>query len=153
MTSGQASTIAVVQSPNFIWLFVTTWTATRQVSLSFTLSLVKLVSIELVMRSNYLIPYCPLLFLPSIFPSIRVFSSELTLRIRWLKYWSFSFSNSPSSEYSGLISFRIDCLISLLSKGLSRVFSSTTIWKDQFFSSEPSLWSSSHIHMWLLERP
>ena len=77
----------------------------------------------------------PLLLLLSIFASIRVFSSELTLHIRWPKYWSFSFSISPSSDYSGLISLRIDCLISLLSKGLSRVFPSTTVWKHQFFGA------------------
>ena len=80
-----------------------------------------------VMPSSYLILCCPLLLLPSIFPSIRVFSSELALLIRWPKYWSFSFSISPSNEYSGWISFRLDWLISLLSKGLSRVFSSTTV--------------------------
>ena len=97
------------------------------------------------------------LFLPSIFPSIRVFSNESILRIRWPKDWSFSFSISPSNEYSGLISFR-DWLesrsfISLESKLLSRVFSSTTTWKHQFFGAQPSLWSNSHIYTWLLERP
>jgi len=78
--------------------------------LSFTISrsLLKLMSIELMMPSNHLIPYCPLLLLPSIFPSIKVFSSESALHIRWPNYWSFSFSLSPSNEYSGLISFRID---------------------------------------------
>ena len=89
---------------------VTPWTAARQPSLSFTTSrsLLKLISIELVMPSNHLILCHSLLFLPLIFPSIRVFSSELALRIRWPKYWSFSFSTSPSNEYSGLISFTID---------------------------------------------
>ena len=88
----------------------TPWTAARQASLAFTIScsLLKLISIKLVMPSNHLILCCPLLLLPSIFPSIRVFSSELVLCIRWLKYWSFSFSISPSNEYSGLISFRMD---------------------------------------------
>ena len=88
---------------------MTPWTAACQVSLSFTIfrSLLKFMSIESVILSNHLILYCPLL-LSSIFPSIRVFSKELTLRIRWPKYWSFSFSISPSSKYSGLISFRID---------------------------------------------
>ena len=88
----------------------TPWTAARPASLSFTVSqsLLKLMSIELVMPSNHLILCHPLLLLPSIFPSIRVFSSELAPSIRWSKYWSFSFSISPSSEYSGLISFRID---------------------------------------------
>ena len=99
-----------VQSLSRVWLFVTPWTAARQASLSFTtsLNLLKLVSIESMMPSNHLILCHPLLLLPSIFPSIRVFSSESVLHIRWPKYWSFSFSMSPSSEYSGLISFRID---------------------------------------------
>ena len=88
----------------------TPWAAARQASLSITnsQSLLKLMSIESVMPSNHLILCRPLLLLPSIFPSIRVFSSESALHIRWPKYWSFSFSSSPSSEYSGLISFRID---------------------------------------------
>ena len=88
------------------------WTAARQASLSITNSrgLLKLMSIELVMPSNHLVLCCPLILLPSVFPSIRVLSSELTLCIRWSKYCSFSFSISPSNEYSGLISFRMDCL-------------------------------------------
>jgi len=91
-------------------LFVTPWTAARQTSLSFTISksLIKLMPIELVMPPSHLICCCPLILLPSIFLSIRVFSNELALHIRWPKYWSFSFSISPSSEYSGMISFRID---------------------------------------------
>ena len=95
-------------SAQFVQL-VTPWIAGCQTSLSFTISwsLLKLMSIESVMPSNHLILFCPLL-LPSIFPSIRVFSNESTLNIRWPKYWSFSFSISPSNEYSGLISFRID---------------------------------------------
>ena len=95
----------------------------------------------------------PLLFLPSIFPSIRVFSNESTLCIKWPKYWSFSFSISPSNEYSGLISFRINWFDLLVSKGLSRIFSNTTLQKHQFFGTQPSLWSNSHIHTWLLEKP
>ena len=100
----------VVQLFNHVQFFATPWTAARQASLSFTISqnLLKLMSIVLVMPSNHLILCHPLLLLPSVFPSIRVFSNELTLRIRWLKYWSFNFSISPSNEYSGLISFRID---------------------------------------------
>ena len=100
----------VVQSLSHVRIFVTPWTAALQTSLSFTISwsLLKLMSAELVMPSNYLTLCCPLLLLPSIFPSIRVFSNELVLRIRWPKYWSFSFSISPSNEYSWLISFRID---------------------------------------------
>ena len=100
----------VVQSLSRVWLFMTPWTAARQASLSFTISqsLLKLMTIELVIPSNHLILCHPLLYLPSIFPSIRVFSSELALLIKWPKCWSFSFSISPSHEYSGLISFRID---------------------------------------------
>ena len=93
-------------------LFATPWTAVCQASLSITnsQSLLKLMSIELVMPSNHLILCCPLLLLLSIFPSIRVFSNESVLCIRWPEYWSFSFSISPFNEYSGLISFRMDCL-------------------------------------------
>ena len=98
---------------------MTPWTAAHQVSLSITnsQSLLKLVSIELVMLSNHLILCCPLLLQPSIFPSIRVFSNESILCIRWPKYWSFSFSIHPSNEYSGLISFRIDWLDLLAVQG------------------------------------
>ena len=94
------------------------------------------------MPSKHLILCHPLLLLPSIFPSIRVFSNESALCIRWPKYWSFSFSISPSNEYSGLISFRIDWsgLISSLSRGLSRVFSKTTVQKHHFFGTQPSLY-------------
>ena len=99
-----------VQLLSCVQLFVTLWTAPCQASLSInnSWSLLKLLSIELVMPSNYLILCCPLILLPSIFPSIRVFSNESVLHIRWPKYWSFSFSISPSNECSGLISFRID---------------------------------------------
>ena len=100
----------VVQSLRHVQLFVTPWATARQDSLSITnsRSLLKLMSIDLVMPSNHLILRHPLLPLPLIFPSIRVFSNELALRIRWPKYWSCSFSLSPSSEYSGLISFNMD---------------------------------------------
>ena len=127
-----------VQLLSHVRPFATPWTAARQASLSITNSwnLLKLMSIELVMPSNHLILYHPLLLLPSVFPSIRVFSNESVLRIRWPKYWSFSFGISPSNEYSGLISFRIDWL---QSKGLSRVFSNTTVLKHQFFSAQLSL--------------
>ena len=106
----------------------TPWTAARQASLSFTTSrsFLKLKSIELMMPSNHLMLYHPLLLVPSIFPSIRIFSNKSVLRIRWPKYWSFSFSVSPSNEYSELFPLGLSGLI-LLSKGLSRVFSSTTI--------------------------
>jgi len=100
----------VVQSFSHVWLFATPWTAACQVSLSFTISwsLLKFMSIELVMSPNHFILCHLLLFLPSIFPSIRVFSNEMALHIRWPKYWRFSFSISSSNDYSGLISFRID---------------------------------------------
>ena len=93
-----------------VWLFATPWTAAHQATLSITYSwsLLKLMSIESVMPSSHLIICRPLLLLPSIFPSLRVFSNESVLRIRWPKYWSFSFSISPSNEYSGLTSFRMD---------------------------------------------
>ena len=101
-----------VQSLSHFWLFATPWTAAHQASLSITnsQSLLKLMSIESVMPSNYLILCHPLLLLPSIFPSIRVFSNESVLRIRWPKYWRFSLNISPSNEYSELISFRKDWL-------------------------------------------
>ena len=100
----------------------TPWTAAYQASLSFTISrrLLKLMSIELMMPSNHLILCCPLLLLPSIFPSIRVFSNESVLHTRWPKYLCFSFNISPSNEYSGLISLGLSGLISLLSKGLKK---------------------------------
>ena len=100
----------VVQSLSNVWLFATSWNAARQVSLSFTISQswLQLMSIESVIPSSHLVLCCPLLLLPSIFPSIRVISNESVLRIRLPKYWSCSFSISSSNEYSGLISFRID---------------------------------------------
>ena len=103
-------TISSVQLLSHVQLFATPWTAEHQVSLSITNSqrLLKLMSVELVMPSNLLSLCCPLLLLPSIFPSIRLFSNVSVLCIRWPKYWNFSFSISPSSEYSGLISFRMD---------------------------------------------
>ena len=112
LAEGQFSSVQLL---SLVWLFVTPWTAARQASLSITncQSRPKPMSIESVMPSNHLILYHPLLLLPSIFPSIRVFSDESALHIRWPKYWSFSFSISPSNEYSGLISFRTDCFESL----------------------------------------
>ena len=102
-----------------VWFFATPWTVARLASPSYAISwsLLKHISIELVMPSNHLILCCPLLLLPSILPSIRVFSNEAALCIRWLKYWSFSFSISPSNEYSGLISFRMDWLDLLAVQG------------------------------------
>ena len=124
-----------VQSLSCDRLFATPWTAAHQASLSITnsRSLLKLMFIELVMPSNHLILCCPLLLPPSIFPSIRVFSNDLVLRIRWPKYWSFSFSISPSYVYSGLFPLGWTGWISLKSKGLSRVFSDTIVQKPQFF--------------------
>ena len=121
---------------------LTPWTAARHASqsnINFQ-SLLKLMYIESVMPSNHLILCRPLLLLPSIFPSIRVFSNESVLHIRWTKYWNFSFSISPSNEYSVLISFSVDWLISLQSKGFSKVFSSATIQKHEFFGA-PALTS------------
>ena len=107
------------RSLSYVRLFATPWTAALQASLSITnsQSLLKLVSIESMMPSNYLILCCPLLLLPSVFPNIRVFSSESVLRIRWPKYWSFSFNINPSHIYSGLISFRMDWLDLLAVQG------------------------------------
>ena len=128
----------------------TPWTAAHQASLSVTISwsLFKLMSIELMMPSNHLILFHPLLLLPSIFPSIRVFSNQLALRIRWLKYWSFSFSTSPSNEYSGLISFRIDLFVLLAVRGtlksLLQHHSSKVLilWRSAFFMVQ-----LSHLYM------
>ena len=108
-----------VQSLHHVWLFATPWTAAHQTSLSITnsWSLLKLMSIESVMPSNHLLLCWPLLLLPPICPSIRVFSSESVLHIRWPKYWSFNFNISPSNEYSGLISFRMDSLDLLAIQG------------------------------------
>ena len=133
----------------------TPWTAARQASLSITnsQSLPKLMSIESVMPSNYLILCHPLLLLPSLFPSIRVFSNESALHIRWPKYWSFSFNISPSSNTQDWSPLGWTGWISLQSRGLSRVFSNTTVQKHQFFGAQLSSQSNSHIHPWLLEKP
>ena len=126
-----------IQSLSCVPLFVIAWTATYQASLSITNSgsLLKLMSIESVTPSSHLILCRPLLFLLSVFPSIRVFSNESDLCIRWPKYWSFSFCISPSKEHSGLISLGLTGLISLQSKGLSRVFSNTTVQNHQFLGA------------------
>ena len=143
-----------VQSLSPVWLFVTPWTVALQAFLSITnsQSLLKLMAIELVMPSNHLILCHPLLLLPSIFPSIRVFSNESVLHISWPKYWSFSFSISPSNEYSGLISLEWTGWISLQSKGRSRVFSNTTVQKHPFFCTQLPSCCNSHIHTWLLKK-
>ena len=130
--------ISAVQSLSHVTLFVTPWIAARQASLSITnsRSLPKLMSIESVMPSNHLILCRPLLLPPSIFPSIRVFSNESVLCIRWPNDWSFSFSISPSNEYSGLISFRINWLDLLVVPPLWKgdIFS-IPLWKDDIFSN------------------
>ena len=140
--------MTLVQWLSRVQLFSTPWTTARQASLSMTnsRSLLKLTSIEWLMPFNHLILCRALLLLLSIFPSIRVFWNESVLRIRWPKYWSFSFSISLSNEYSRLISFRMDWLDLLAVKRLSRVFSNTTVQKHQFFSAQLSFLSNSHIH-------
>ena len=147
--------LVVVQLLSQVQLSATPWVAVCQASLSYTISwtLLKFMSIESVMLSNHLILWHPLLLLPSILPSIRFFPNESSLHIRWPKYWNFSSSISPSNEYSGLISFRIDWFDLLASPRDSKESSSTTIWKRQFFGAQASLWANSHIHIWLLEKP
>ena len=130
-----------VQSLSRVRLFKTPWIAARQASLSITnsQSLLRLMCIESVMPSNHFICCHPLLFLPSIFPSIRVFSSESVLPIRYPKYWGFSFSISPSNEYSGLISFRMDWLDLLAVQGTLKSLLQHPFQKHQFFSTQLSL--------------
>ena len=137
-----------VQSLSLVRLFVTPWTAACQASLSITSSqsLLKLMSIELVMPSSHLILCHPLLILPPIPPRVRVFSNESTLCMRWPKYWSFSFSIRPSNETQDWSPSEWSGWISLQSKGLSRVFPNTTVQKHQFFSTRLSSQSNSHIH-------
>ena len=150
----QNNQFSSVQSLSHIRLFVTPWTSARQASLFITnfRSLLKLMSIESVMPSNHLILCCPLLLLPSTFPSIRVLSNESVLCIRWPNYWSFSFSISPSNEYSGLISFRMDWFDHLAVQGtiksLLQHFSSkaSNFWCSAFF-----IVKLSH-PTWLLEK-
>ena len=133
--------VSSVQLLSRIQLLVTLWSAGRQASLSITnsRSLLKLMSIALVMPSNHLILCRPLLLLPSIFPRIRVFSNELVHRIRWPKYWSFSFSISPSYEYSGLISFRMDWLDLLAVQGTLQSLLHHHSSKASVLRTQPSL--------------
>ena len=136
-----------VQLLSHVWLFVTPWTAARQASLSITnsQSLLKLMSIESVMPSNHLILCHPLLLLPSIFPSIRVFSNKSALCIRWSKYWRFSFSINPSNEHSGPISFRMDWWDLLVVQGTLRSLlqhhssNASILWCSAFFIVQLSL--------------
>ena len=132
---------SLVQSLSGVQFPVTPWTAAHQASLSITnsQSLLKLMPIESVIPSNHLILCHPLFLLPSVFPNIRVFSKESVHCIKWSKYWSFSFNISPFNEHPGLICFRMDWLDLLQSKGLSRVFSNTTVQKHQFFGTQLSL--------------
>ena len=144
-----------VQSLSHVQLLVTPWTAARHASLSITnsRSSLKLMPIESVMPSNQLILCHSLLLLPSIFLSIRVFSNESVLRIRWPKYWNFTFSIRPSNEYSGMISFRMDWLDLLAVQGTHKSLLQHHSSKHQFFSTQLSSQSNSHIHTWPLEKP
>ena len=146
--------LVVVQALGPEWLLLTPWTAAGQTSLSFTISrsLLKLKSIESVMPSNYLILCHPLLLPPSIFPSIRVFSNQSALLIKWPKYWSFSFSISPSNEYPGLLSFRIDWFDLAVQGTLKSLLQHHSL-KTSILLHQLSLWSNSHIHTWLLAKP
>ena len=136
----------LVQSLSHVWLFETQWTAAHQASLSITnsLSLLKLMFTESMMPSNHLIHCYPLLFMPSIFHSIQDFSNELALPIRWPKYWVSAATSVLPMNIQGWYPLGLTGLISLLPKGLSRIFSSTTFRKHQFFGTEPSLWANSH---------
>ena len=143
-----------VQSLSRVWLFATPWTAAHQASLSKanSWSFLKFMSLESVMPSNHLVLCHPLLLLPSLFPSIRVFSNESVLHIRWQKYWSFSFSICPSNEYSGLISFRMDWLDLLTVQGTLKSLlqhhssKASILWLSAFLNS------NSHIPTRLLEK-
>ena len=143
-----------VQFLSRVRTFATPWIAARQASLSITIFRTSLrrMSIESVMPSSHLILVHPFLLLPPLSPSIRVFSNESTLRMRWPKYWSFSFSIITSKEIPGLISFRMDWFDLLQSKGPSRVFSNTTVQTHPFFGVQPASQSNSHIHTWPQEK-
>ena len=143
------------QSLSRVRFFATLWIAACQASLSNTnsQSSLRLTSIESVMPSSHLILCHRLLLLPPIPPSIRVFSNESTLRMRWPKYRSFSFIIIPSEEIQGWSPSEWTGWISLQSKGLSRVFSNTTVQKHRFFGTQPSSQSNSHIHTWPQEKP
>ena len=147
--------VSSVQSLSHVRLFATPYIAACQASLFITISRssLRLTSIESVMPSSHLILCRPLLFLPPIPSSIRVFSNESTLRMRWPKYWSFSFSIFLPKKSQGWSPSEWTGWISLQSKGLSRVFSNTTVQKHQFFSVQPSSQSNSHIHTWPQGKP
>ena len=149
------SQFSSVQSLSCVWLFATPWTAACQAFLSITnsRSLLKLVFIELVMLSNHLMLCRLLLLLPSILPSIRVFSNESVLCIRWPNYWSINFSISPSNDYSELIFFRIDWFDLLAVQGTPKSLLQHHSSKASILGAQPSLWSNSQIHTRLLEKP
>ena len=157
---GGWSVVSPVQSLSWVRHFETPWTAARQASLSITnsWSFLKLMSVESVMPSNHLIPCRPLLLLPSIFPSIRVFFNESALHIRWPKYWSFSFNISPSNEHPRLISFMMDWLDLLAVQGtlksLLQHHNSKAFFTVLSFlhGAQLSSQSNSHIHTWPLEK-
>ena len=144
-----------VQLLSRVWLFATPWIAARQASLANTnsLSLLKLMSIELVMPSNHLILCRPLLLPPSIFPIIRVFSNESALCTRWPKYWSFGFNISPSNEHPGLTPFRMDWLDLLAVQGTHKSLLQHHSSKASVLRCSAFLYSNSHIHSWLLQKP
>ena len=144
-----------VLSISRVWVFATPWIAAHQASVSITnsWSSLKLMSIEWVMPSSHLILCRPLLLLPPIPPSIRVFSNESTLHMRWLKNWSFSFSIIPSKEIPGLISFRVDWLDLLAVRGTLKSLLQHHSSKASFFGTQPSSQSNSHSHTWPLEKP
>ena len=146
--------VSLVQSLSHVRFFTCPWTAVHQASLSITnsWSSLKLVSIESVMPSSHLILCRPLLLLPSIPPSIKAFSNESTLRMRWPKYWSFSFSISPFKEHPGLISFRMDWLDLLEVQGTLKSLLQHHSSKASFFGTHLSSQSNLHIHTWPLEK-
>ena len=146
--------VVIIQSLSRVQLFVTPWTTAHQTPLSFTTSwsLLKVMSIESVIPSDHLICF-PLLLLPSVFRSIRVFSNESVLCIRWPKIGASASESVLPMNIQDWFPIGLTHFISLQSKGLSRVFSNTTVQKHQFFGTQLSLWSNSDIHTWLLEKP
>ena len=148
-------TFSSVQSLSHVQLFATPWIAAHQASLSVTISQssLKLTSFESVMPSSHLILCRPLLLLPPIPPSIRVFSNESALRMRWPKYWSFNFSIIPSEEHPGLISFRMDWLDLLAVQGTLKTLLQHHSSKASVIQRSASSQSNSHIHTWPLEKP
>ena len=151
----QSVNFSSVQLFSCVWLFASPWTAVHQASLSFinSQSLLKLMSIKLVIPSNCLIFCHPLLLLPLFFPSIRVFSNEPVLHIRWPQYWSFSFSINPSNEYSGLISFRRDWLYLLAVQGTLKSLLQHHSLKASILWCSACFMCNFHIHTWPLEGP